>query len=963
MVASMKITPLFWRIWKVSDCKRILLLLSLGLIVFNLDGQLSRHIDWVPSKPVQLVVDKGIPKSQSYNLPQVPLLSYEICPKNGLSGKRFFEFEIGLKKEQSASPMEITVQQDTLFQYGLKIEIAFRNSSSDTLWLTNVVPLGFSKDRVCLTGLGDHPLSRSHLFRPGYEPVNCILPDNSWETGFSTLPLNDTLQFSAITRRIRETREKVVRRRFETELAPGGVVRYNLYGDFHGGTWQDGLRLLFQKRMLFDVEPGKFDNHLFERADLKWIRHAYVSHLMMAWNRLVYDSGNQQYSLISFAEKARLNWGGDDFIGIWPTWPTLGMDMRNQWDLFRDLPGGTDQLKKEAAKLNRFGTRLFICYNPWDESTRNESPTVGMAKLIDATSADGVVLDTRGSSSLALQQAADSVRQGVILYSEGMAVPKDMQGIVAGRVHNALYYCPMLNLNKIIKPEFAIFRVAEIFKEPIRREFCLSFFNGYGTELNIFAPGIPEWVDEQYRFLGRIVRTQRENSENFTSGEITPLLNTTTDKLFVNRWQRDEKTIYVIYSLMPQGFKGDLFEVTPEQGYHFVDLWNHEERVPVQDGNRWMMMAETEAFHQKWLGTNNEGAVDCLARLPQKLQVELSGDQLSIKAKGGDSVKVWPGIPDYAKKPLLLAAGNQVIRLSEQLGSYEGKLVVQLFEKSELADERVLHLLPGKPRLISQTEKTASSPCVPPEMVVIPAGKFTFHGSNGDEFIPYPNDNEGLTFEMPSILMDRFPVTNQQFSSFLKSSGYQPKDDANFLKNWQGGTFPVGQANYPVVYISYEDALAYARWAGKRLPTELEWQYAAQTAAGNEWPWKQKGKIVRKEENITHTLTVFKLEGIDSMRCPVNARELYPVGKYPGGANPFGLQDLVGCVWQLTNDRYLDGSYQYILLKGGSYFNPSSSWWYVQGGPRELHYREHLLRVSEGFERNGTVGFRCVRDR
>jgi formylglycine-generating enzyme required for sulfatase activity len=80
------------------------------------------------------------------------------------------------------------------------------------------------------------------------------------------------------------------------------------------------------------------------------------------------------------------------------------------------------------------------------------------------------------------------------------------------------------------------------------------------------------------------------------------------------------------------------------------------------------------------------------------------------------------------------------------------------------------------------------------------------------------------------------------------------------------------------------------------------------------------------------------------------------------GANPFGLQDLTGAVWQLTQDEYRAGRYRYVILKGGSFFKPSSSWWYIQGGPRELHYRQHLLRVSQGFERNETVGFRCVRD-
>jgi gamma-glutamyl hercynylcysteine S-oxide synthase len=146
------------------------------------------------------------------------------------------------------------------------------------------------------------------------------------------------------------------------------------------------------------------------------------------------------------------------------------------------------------------------------------------------------------------------------------------------------------------------------------------------------------------------------------------------------------------------------------------------------------------------------------------------------------------------------------------------------------------------------------------------------------------------------------------------------------------------------------------------LPTEPEWQYAAQTPALNEWPWIQTKPVKREEEVVTETLTVYKLKGIDPGKCNPGDGKPYPVGKYRKGANPYGLHDLVGCVWQLTNDVYASGSYRYIIMKGGSYFNPSSSWWYVQGGPRELTYRQQLLRVSQGFERNATVGFRCVKD-
>jgi formylglycine-generating enzyme required for sulfatase activity len=277
-------------------------------------------------------------------------------------------------------------------------------------------------------------------------------------------------------------------------------------------------------------------------------------------------------------------------------------------------------------------------------------------------------------------------------------------------------------------------------------------------------------------------------------------------------------------------------------------------------------------------------------------------------------------------------------------------------------DQNVIIIKPGTPRLATTTKKTSTGGLVT-GMVKIDSGKFTFNTTHGDNFIPYPNFNEGKIFQMPSFLIDKFPVTNLQFKTFLDNSKYKPSDTANFLKHWVNSKIPPGMENHPVIYISYEDASAFAIWAKKRLPTELEWQYAAQTKDGRAWPWSASTKnIYREQEPVTETLTVFKIKGIDSTLSNLGNGVLDPVGSYPKGSNPYGLQDLVGSVWQLTNDIYKSGSYDYIIMKGGSYYNPTSSWWYVQGGPRELHYRQFLLRVSQGFERNATVGFRCVKD-
>jgi gamma-glutamyl hercynylcysteine S-oxide synthase len=883
-------------------------------------------------------------------------------------GQPVFSYEINKKGVHSTSVdgrMKIT-QNSTVTPLGA-YTISFQNTSADTLSIRNLVPFATIGDTVSMngsaaevfiTGLGEHPLSRAYLFLPGRLPVNVVLPDNAWELGYASRRINDTMNECALMRRDRSSIQQGERKRFETILYPGGKVQYQYYSLRYTGRWQEGLRLMFQQHKLFDL--ATFDSSMYQRKDLQWIRHAYVMHLVMAWDKVYYDSGT--IKLMEFEARAKALYGGDEVIGIWPTWPSLGLDQRNQFDLYRDLTGGTAALKNNFATLRSMGTRCFIAYNPWDESTRNERHLSGLSRLISETGADGIVLDTWGQSSKELQAAADSVKKGVVMYSEGMAIPSDMPGILSGRVHNALYYVPMLNLNKFIKPDFAIFRVTELYKEPIRREFATSFFNGYGTEINIFAPGQPSWVTEQYKWLGRTSLILRENTDNFTGGIYTPLIKTSADSIWVNQWSSEKKTMYTIYSIRPQGYQGYLFDVEPEKGYHFVDIWHHRLLEPVQSGRLWTVMVNTDAFNASWLGTNNEGEVDCIAKLPELIMAKLNGDELLVEANKGNEIRVWAGPPSYEKEYTCLPTGRHFLSVHQLMGRYEGDIVIQLFNDRLLLDETILHIVPGSARRISMVTKTKAHLSIPEGMVSIPEGPFIFHCSNGDAFIPYPAQDTGNLFLMDAFYMDKYPVTNADFEKFVRATKYKPADTVNFLKHWVKGKVPKGQDQFPVTYISIEDAEAYARWAGKRLPTEIEWQYAAQTQSLNEWPWKQTVPVTRKTEVVTETLTVTSIEGIDSSVSNLGDGKCYPVGKYLAGINPNGLYDLVGSVWQLMHDEYINGSYRFIILKGGSYFKPSSSWWYVQGGPRELHYRQMLLRVSPGFERNATVGFRCVSD-
>jgi gamma-glutamyl hercynylcysteine S-oxide synthase len=883
------------------------------------------------------------------SLVNTPIVSFKIGDKLCFSNQ----------KESFENQFQIEIIQPGIKNGGWHVQVVFTNISKDTLTLHNVVPLGENPERVYITGLGDHSLSRAHLFRPGFSPVNVILPDNAWELGYSEVDL-DEIKIAALTRRA--SWENATRRRFETSIYPGGRVTYNLWMESFTGDWQEGLRKIFQEKMLFDVE--QFDNTLFERDDLKWVRHTYLCQLMMGWDHQVYDIEKGRYTLNDFIGSNNKVLGGAEIYGLWPTWPALGMDQRNQWDMYRSMPGGMSAVRGLADLCHQNNSHFYIAFKPWDTATRKEDPYEALAESIKETGADGVVLDCSGASTEQLQKAGDNGGNGVVMYSEGMAVPKDMQGIVSGRVHNALYYCPMLNLNKLIKPEFAIFRVVEVGKERIRREYSLSLFNGYGTENNLFSPGRPYWLDEQWKYLAQILMIQRENAGNFTLQNWVPLLKTTTDSIFVNYWPAENKSVYTIFSLIPQGFNKPLFEVHPKPGFHFVDLWNHE---PVQLDtieNKIYAVTDIESFSEKYVGTNNEGTVGAIAEFPELLKVSfnLPKDEMTFAASKGDSIKIYTGMPGYQGKWKSFPIQKQTIRLMKEFGREEGKFVVQLFDKGELADERIISFASASARLISenvQTEKIAKAPA---GMVKIPAGKFKMEVEFGDYFIPYPEVLEKCEVEMQSFYMDKFPVTNADFKKFIEKSGYKPTDPENFLQHWENGNPKSGDEYKPVFFVSYEDAQAYAKWDGKRLPTEAEWQYAAQTEKLNEWPWGDKAHIIAEKEEITGTLTVEKLMGIDSTLCNPGNGTLDAVGSYPKGENPFGLHDLVGSVWQITNDVYDNCTYSFAMLKGGSYYKPEDSWWYVQGGPKNLRHRQMLLRVSQGFERKATVGFRCVAD-
>ncbi len=287
------------------------------------------------------------------------------------------------------------------------------------------------------------------------------------------------------------------------------------------------------------------------------------------------------------------------------------------------------------------------------------------------------------------------------------------------------------------------------------------------------------------------------------------------------------------------------------------------------------------------------------------------------------------------QRPLLIAELQEAIREREEKPDPAGDgMLFPPHLREFLEDQRLVNLLKrGKAfptdedeisvytHLSASTQPRRASSLGPDGydaegtdgMIRVERGKFLMGDVNRAMFLE--------AFEI-----DMYPVTNRQYMRFLDAAGYPQVPE-----HWRDGAYPPEKADHPVVNVNWHDAMAYAKWVGKRLPTEQDWEKAARGPNGRIYPW-----------------------GNTFNRDNCNNRELglqgsMAVNQFSNGASQYGCYDMSGNVWEWTDTNVFDNE-EAKVIRGGSWASP----------------REGMRTTNRAYERaerrRRDVGFRCARD-
>ena len=643
-----------------------------------------------------------------------------------------------------------------------------------------------------------------------------------------------------------------------------------------------------------------YDPSRYELPAFQWTQSSFIQPQMMVHDRYFYDPVAGRYTVDRYLDDLEKRYGGIDAVLVWATYPNMGIDDRNQLQMVESMPGGVEGVRKMVADFHRRGVRVLFPMMMWDQGTHQ--PTEGwpqaLASLMKQVDADGVNGDTQDGVPLGFSLAADKIGHPLVFQPEGGPSDEALSWNVMTWGQYTFPFIPMVDRYKWLESRHMV-NISDRWNLDKTSDLQYAFFNGVGWESWENVWGI--WIDINPRdaeATRRVATIERGTAHFLTSADWEPHYPMHNYGVYASRWPNGNETVWTVVNRVGYDINGRQMDVKLTPGMRYFDLYHGVE-----------LKAETE------------GPFSVLS--------------FPIEANGYSAILATPGEPGAAIKTLM-----------QRMATMTAKPLASWSHEPTVLPQHLVEIAATKPAVDA-----------PEGMVKIAGGPFVFRvrgteiegGASKGVDVQYPWEDSPRRFhehamQVKPFFIDKFPVTNALFKKFLDATHYAPRDTGNFLRDWKDGSFPQGWENRPVTWVSLEDARAYAAWAGKRLPHEWEWQLAAQGTDGRTYPWGNDWEPA-------------------NVPTPDTGRTMRPadlVDAHPKAASPYGVLDLVGNVWQWT-DEFMDEHTRTAIVRGGEHYQPQGSIWYFPHAYRNDEHSKVLL-MAPSYDRSGGVGFRCVRD-
>ncbi len=556
------------------------------------------------------------------------------------------------------------------------------------------------------------------------------------------------------------------------------------------------------------IERVEYDGGAYDRPEFAWTQACFAVALVWLWDELLYDHERGSFTVDRFCVESEREFGGFDGVVLWHAYPVIGIDERNQFDFYRDVPG----LREVVHAFQARGVRVFLDYNPWDVGTRREAvdDATATAELVRVLGADGIFLDTMKEALPGLRAAVDSARPGVAFEGES-TLP--LERVCDHHLSWAQWFAdsavPGVLRARWFEQRHMLHHTRR-WNRDHAAELHSAWLNGTGILVweNVFGSWVG-WNERDKALLRAMLPVQRRFAGLLATGEWTPLATSSSGsppQVVGSRWRRDETTL-------------------------------------------WTVANGTDAQFRGTLGLDDEDV------------------ELSLPARG---IAAFLGSEELACAP----AGTASVRFPARRAARIPTPVALV----DAAPETMAEAPPPPSRLTSvfrrrETGTYGEAPYVEEWKPLPPR----LH-----DLVEVPHD----TVAARRFAVARREVTNAEFARFRAE---------------RAASDPEGAATR----VDLTDARAYAAWAGARLPTEDEWQLAAEA-----------GLLER--------------------------------------ARPF--------VWNWTESEHSDGRIRFAILKGGSGYAAEGSDWYADGGPRDPGHSLKLLLPGAGLARSPWIGFRLAVD-